>query len=87
MIEWYWIVAITLGVHWLISCIIAILDKEEWLQIWAMGLLYPILYFVTYPVRAWNSYSPVKQEYKKYGISYIQYLFGKRIKKNRGNRR
>lgn len=76
--KWYYICAITLSAYWLVGCVIALFDKEEWLYIYAMGLLYPVLYILLYPIRAWKSYNSYRIYYEKDGISWMQYLFGKR---------
>lgn len=76
---WYWIVLITLLIVWTISIVLAQFD-EEYTLYWACGLLYPVLYFLFYPVRAANRYENSRQYYEKKGISKVQYVFGKRPK-------
>ena len=85
---WYWISLITLCVWWTIGIVfICIVDSnpktisEDCLAIFCMGLLFPIAWVLLYPIRAWNSYKIWKEDYKKNNISFIKYLFGKRIDK------
>lgn len=78
--EWYWIVLITLVVVWSVSIVLAQFD-EDYTLYWACGLLYPILMVLFYPVRAWNTYENSKNYYEHNGISRLQYIFGKRVKR------
>ncbi len=41
----------------------------------AMGVLYPIAYVLTYPIRAWTTYSHSRGYYEKHGITRFQYVF------------
>lgn len=79
------IVIITLFAYWAVGMILFILLKqnETFGSLWGMGLLYVLVYILFYPVRAINSYNLMKDQYRKAGISKIQYIFGKRPK-NRG---
>lgn len=75
---WYWIVLITLVVYWMIGAIIAEV-KYGWLEYWAVGLLFPVLYVVLYPVRAILTYNRSHAYYERHGITRLQYFFGKRV--------
>lgn len=77
---WYWIALITLGAYNAIGVIIAICGKYEWLEVWAIGFVGLLIWFIFYPVRAWNTYSSSIGYYKKRNISRLQYMFGKRAK-------
>lgn len=79
------IVIITLFAYWIFSTVVFFLSKEneDVGTYLAMGLVYPILYALFYPIRAINSYNLSKNYYKKRGISRIQYFFGKRVKSNK----
>lgn len=83
------IVVITLFAYWILSTIIFFSSKQnETVGCGlAMGLIFPILYILFYPVRAMNTYSQSKGYYQKHGISRIQYLFGKRVKSKKEWRR
>ena len=76
------IVAITLFSYWILSTIVFVLSKQDETVgcALAMGLVYPILYVIFYPIRAMNTYSHSSVYYQKHGISRVQYLFGKRVK-------
>lgn len=52
---------------------------EDYACCWAMGLLYPILWIILYPIRAWKTYSSHYSYYQKHGITRLQYMFGKRV--------
>ena len=80
--KWYWISAITLCAYWAIGLVIAAMDHEEWLVYWSTGLMYPIAYVLFYPIRAWNSYSKSYLYFEKHNITRLQYLFGKRVRRN-----
>lgn len=77
--EWYWIVLITYLVMCAISLILAHIN-EDYALYWAAGILYPIVYALLYPVRAWVKYSRSIRYYQKHGISRWQYILGKRVK-------
>lgn len=79
------VVIITLFAYWTIGMILFILmrQNETFGSIWGMGLMYILAYVLFYPIRAINSYNHMKEQYRKAGISKIQYIFGKRSK-NRG---
>ena len=81
--KWYWISLITLLVYWSIGVVIAQIDYGDWLELWAMGLMYPVLRVLFYPVRAWKEYSDWQEYYQKHNITRLQYIFGKRVHKNR----
>ena len=69
------IVCITLiSYNSLIALLAAIgLDEDKVITV-AIGIMYPILYSVTYPFRAWNSYSRSRGYYQKHGITRFQYI-------------
>ena len=78
--SWYSIIIIITLVYWTIGVILVGID-EDWACRWAMGLLYPILKVILYPVRAWVTYSQYKEWYEKREISSLQYMLGKRANK------
>jgi len=55
---------------------------EESVCLWATGLIYPILKAILYPIRAYKNYNGSITYYQKHNISWIQFLFGKRVKRN-----
>ena len=75
---WYSIIIIITLVYWTIGVILVMID-EDWACYWAMGLLYPILYIILYPIRAWKTYSSHYSYYQKHDITRLQYIFGKRV--------
>ncbi len=78
--QWYWISLITLAVWWLLGVVLIHLNlKIETEELWIMGPLYPILWVLFYPIRAWNTYTQSCRYYEKHGISRWQYIFGRRI--------
>ena len=79
------IVIITLFAYWIFSTVVFFLSKENENVgcAVAMGLVFPILYVLFYPVRAIRAYNDSRNYYKKHGISRIQYFFGKRVKSNK----
>ena len=82
------IVIVTLLVYWAVGMIIDLLINtffpryysNDFLAAWGVGLLFPVMYVVFYPIRAWNTYSKNKRQYIKAGISRGQYLLGRRIR-------
>lgn len=80
---WYLVSIITLVAYWMVGNIIAMTDQDDWLMAWAVGLVYPLLYVLFYPVRAWKHYTALEKYYKEVGISRVQFLFGKRYKKEK----
>lgn len=78
--EWYWIVLITLSAWWLFGVVLLLLDvRIETEELWIVGLWYPILWVLFYPLRAWRTYSQSCHYYAKHNITRLQYLFGKRV--------
>lgn len=78
--EWYRIVLITLSAWWLLGVVLVHLNVSiETEELWIMGLWYPILWVLFYPLRAWHTYSQSCQYYAKHNITRLQYLFGKRV--------
>lgn len=77
--NWYYIVAITLIVYWVIGMIWATIDEDSVIY-WSTGLIYPLLLIIFYPIRAYNTYKKSSIYYQKRGISCMQYIFGKRVK-------
>lgn len=71
-------VIITLVIYWCIGFIISQIN-EEWAIFWAVGLIYPIIYIISYPIRAWKTYNNSIGYYRKHNVSRLQYLFGKRV--------
>ena len=78
--SWYSIIIIITLVYWTIGVILVGID-EDWACYWAMGLLYPIMKIILYPIRAWITYSQHKEWYEKRGISRLQFMLGKRANK------
>lgn len=79
--EWYLVVLVTLVVFWAVSIIWAQIDEDTVIY-WACGLLYPILYVLFYPIRAMFTYERSRGYFEKHGISKIQYVLGKRVRRN-----
>lgn len=79
MMDWYWIVLITYIVMCAITLILTQIN-EEYALYWAVGILYPIVYVLLYPIRAWVKWGMSRGYYQKHGISRLQYIFGKRVK-------
>lgn len=78
--NWYSIIIVITLVYWTIGVILVMID-EDWACCWAMGLLYPILKIILYPIGAWITYSQHKEWYEKRGISRLQFMLGKRAHK------
>ena len=76
------IIALTVIVMWTINFIAAVISEEVAFYI-AMGLVYPLIWVVSYPMRTWIRYSRAKDYYQKHGISRFQFLFGTRVKVNK----
>ena len=77
--QWYWVSLITLAVYWTIGLFIAGIN-EKWNIYYSTGLMYLIIWVLVYPIRAWFTYRQSDVFYKNHGISFVQYLFGKRVK-------
>lgn len=69
-----WTIVTTLAVYWLCGMVIAMCGKEDWLPYWAIGLIYPVLYVLLYPIRAWGEYSRSKIYYEKHNINRLEYI-------------
>lgn len=76
---WYYIVAITVFTYWIIGTVWAVIN-EDTVVYWAVGLAYPIVRVIFYPVRAIKRYNSAYAYYEKHGISKMAYLFGKRVR-------
>lgn len=79
-------IVITLIVYWTVGLFLAIIydnvlnqNVDDFMRLWAFGIAHPVLWVLCYPIRAWHSYSQYKQHYQKRGISWLQYLFGRRV--------
>lgn len=75
-----WIIVLTiiitlLSYNAVVFVIMAVTDEEDITIKIACGILYPIAYVITYPIRAWRSYSRSINYYKKHGITRFQYVF------------
>lgn len=75
-----WIIVLTVIItlfsyNAIIFVIITVTDDEDITIKIACGFIYPIAYFLTYPIRAWKSYSRSINYYKKHGITRFQYVF------------
>ena len=81
--KWYWISLLTLTIYWFIGCIVAGFNKDNWLELWAMGFVYSILYVLFYPIRAWKTYTNSCHFYQNHNITRLQYIFGKRVHKTK----
>ena len=79
------IIALTLGIYWIVGTVVFILSgqDEKVGTIWAMGLVYPILWVLCYPIRAWNGWQSMRAYYIQRGIPFWKYLLGKRLKKRK----
>ena len=55
-------------------------NEDDFVKAWAFGLAYPVAWILSYPIRAWHSYDAMKAHYEKAGITWPQYLFGRRYK-------
>lgn len=77
------IVCITLLFYWFLGFILFWItnENETFSALWAMGLVYIVIYCLFYPIRAWNNYSQQIDLYKSHGISRLQYFFGKRVRR------
>ena len=80
------IMILTLLAYWSVGCIIAVIaeripgiDSDDILMYWGCGLVFPILWVLFYPIRAWNSYSSSKNYFQGHGISRCQYILGRRV--------
>lgn len=80
--SWYWIVLIVLVANWVITTVLAQID-DEWALRWGMGLIYPVCWVITYPIRQGKKYEQYRDLYEKEGISKIEYIFGKRPRRRR----
>lgn len=80
---WYFICGLSLIGFWIIGTVLVQID-EKYAVWWSIGVIYPILWVLCYPIRAVKTYSANKQAYQKHGISTLQYLFGARIYKKAG---
>lgn len=77
--DWYWIVLITYIAMCAITLILTQIN-EEYALYWVVGILYPIIYVLLYPIRAWFRWEHSKWYFQKHGISRWQYILGKRVK-------
>lgn len=77
------IVAITLIAYWIVGTVVFFISKQNETVgcLWAMGLVYLVLYVLFYPIRAIKTYNASSAYYQKRGITRIQYLFGKRARR------
>lgn len=73
-------IVITLFVYWVIGFIIACIDEDK-AVFWAVGLVYPIAYVLTYPYRTIVNYRNSQRYFQKNNISMLQYFFGKRVQR------
>lgn len=75
------IIAITLFAYWTIGFIVFYFSRENetFAALWAMGLVYILLYSLCYPIRAMRTYGNNETYYKANNISRLQYFFGKRV--------
>lgn len=77
--HWYIISLITLSFYWVIVFIIAQISEDA-AFLFAVGLFYPILKVLLYPIRANRKYKNSYLYYQNHGITYWQYMFGKRVR-------
>ena len=80
------VVIATLLAYWTGGIILAALIdmnrlNDDAFAFYSMGLLFPVVYVLLYPARAWHRYSQREGYYKKHGISRFQYIvLHKRVK-------
>lgn len=77
---WYWIVILTLVCFWTVSIILGQFD-DDYVLMWAGGLLFPLLRVLVYPIRAAQQYEKARDFYEKHGITKMQFVLGKRARK------
>ena len=79
--EWWQVSIITLLVYWIVGVAIYEIkrENEDFAVVWGMGLVFPILYILFYPLRVWKHYKLNIKVYKKYNLSYWEKLIGKGI--------
>lgn len=77
--EWWQVSIITLLVYWIVGVAIYEIkrENEDFAVCWGMGLVFPILYVLFYPLRVWKHYKSNIKVYKKYNLSYWEKLIGK----------
>lgn len=82
---WYLVCGLSLIGFWVIGTVLVQID-EKYAVGWSIGIIYPILWTLCYPIRAVTTYRRYEQQYRKHGISMVRYLFGARIhKKTKGD--
>ena len=64
-------------VYWIVAVVLAQFDEDYAIK-WAMGLIYPVAYFLCYPIRMARKYDNNRKLYEKAGISKWQYICGKK---------
>lgn len=69
------VIVTLLSYNAVILVVAQITNREDITITVAMGILYPIAYILTYPIRAWNTYSHSRGYYEKHGITRFQYVF------------
>jgi len=83
--QWYWIVLITIFVTHVASALFIMWGQakqkdDTWVLAMTCWSFYFLLLALFYPIRAMKMYSRHKGYYKKYGVSRLAYLLGKRVK-------
>lgn len=77
--SWWQISIITLLVYWVVGVVVYEIKREDedFAVSWSMGIVFPILYILFYPLRVWKHYKLNIKVYKKYNLSYWEKLIGK----------
>ena len=73
------IIALTVIIMWTVNFIATMISEDVAFYI-AMGLVYPLINILLYPLRAWVTYSRAEGYFEKHGITKLQYVLGKRVK-------
>ena len=84
--EWHWIVVITVVAVHAVNFVVILMreyslikdDTAIWLTCTAVWLPLKVLLYP--PLKMRHDYKRWRAHYQKHGISYIAYLFGKRVK-------
>lgn len=68
---------VAFAVEWTVALVLAQHDEDAALR-WAMGPIYPLAYFLTYPIRQAHKYDSNRKRYEEAGITKWQYICGKK---------
>ena len=77
--EWWKVSITTLLVYWIVGVAIYEIkrENEDFAVVWGMGIVFPILYILFYPLRVYEHYKLNIKVYKKFNLSYWEKLIGK----------